>query len=44
MLAGQNDPSEQSRGRAMIEAAAHDFRSLEMVLHADLAERFLRSG
>jgi hypothetical protein len=44
MLAGQNDPSEQSRGRAMIEVAAHDFRSLEMVLHADLAERFLRSG
>jgi tetratricopeptide (TPR) repeat protein len=44
MLAEQNDPSDQSRGRAMIEAAAADFRGLEMVLHADLAERFLRSG
>jgi tetratricopeptide (TPR) repeat protein len=41
MLAEQNDPSEQSRARAMIEAASADFRSLEMVLHADLAERFL---
>ena len=44
MLSGHADPVEQSRGRAMIESAASDFRSLEMVLHADLAERFLRSG
>jgi len=41
MLAGQNDRSDRLRGRAMIEASAADFRSLEMVLHADLAERLI---
>jgi hypothetical protein len=35
-------PAEQARGRAMIEAAATDFRSLEMVTYANLAEQFLR--
>jgi hypothetical protein len=44
MLSGHADPVEQSRGRQMLEAAALDFRSLEMVLHADLAEQFLRDG
>ena len=28
----------------MAEAALTDFRGLEMVLHANLAERFLRDG
>ena len=28
----------------MVEAALIDFRSLEMVLHANLAEEFLREG
>jgi hypothetical protein len=28
----------------MVEAALTDFRALEMVLHANLAERFLRDG
>jgi hypothetical protein len=35
-------PGEQARGRAMIAAAASDFRSLEMVTYANLAEQFLR--
>jgi hypothetical protein len=35
-------PAEQVRGRALIEAAATDFRSLEMVTYANLAEQFLR--
>ena len=28
----------------MVEAALTDFRALEMVLHANLAEQFLRDG
>jgi tetratricopeptide (TPR) repeat protein len=43
-LAAQREVAEPSRGRAMVQAALEDFRSLEMVLHADLAERFLREG
>ena len=35
-------PAEQARGRAMIAAAATDFRSLEMVTYANLAEQYLR--
>ena len=38
------DTADRSRGRAMVEAALTDFRALEMVLHANLAERFLRAG
>lgn len=38
------DTAERARGRAMVEAALTDFRTLGMVLHADLAERFLREG
>jgi hypothetical protein len=34
----------RARGRAMVEAGLTDFRALEMVLHANLAERFLREG
>jgi tetratricopeptide (TPR) repeat protein len=41
-LTSQPASEEQFRGRAMVEAALEDFRSLEMVLHADLAERWLR--
>jgi hypothetical protein len=42
LLVNDPYPAEQARGRAMIEAAATDFRSLEMVTYANLAERFLR--
>ena len=38
------DSADRLRGRAMVEAALVDFRSLEMVLHANLAEQFLRAG
>lgn len=38
------DTADRARGRAMVEAALVDFRALEMVLHANLAERFLREG
>ena len=43
-LATAADTADRLRGRAMVEAALVDFRSLEMVLHADLAEGFLRGG
>jgi tetratricopeptide (TPR) repeat protein len=43
-LSTATDASDQLRGRAMVEAALTDFRGLEMVLHANLAERFLRDG
>ena len=36
-----DDAAERSRGLAMIEGALADFRSLGMVLHAQLAKRFL---
>jgi hypothetical protein len=42
LLVDDSHPAEQARGRAMIESAATDFRSLEMVTYANLAERFLR--
>ncbi len=38
------DAADRVRGRAMIEAALTDFRALEMVLHANLADQFLRDG
>jgi hypothetical protein len=38
------DAADRARGRAMVEAALTDFHALEMVLHAGLAERFLRDG
>jgi len=40
-LSAAPDPADRARGRAMVEAALTDFRALEMVLHANLAERFL---
>jgi tetratricopeptide (TPR) repeat protein len=42
-LAGRREPAERERGRAMLTAAIKDFRTLEMVLHARLAEQFLRT-
>jgi hypothetical protein len=42
-LAGRQEPAERERGRAMVAAALKDFRTLEMVLHARLAEQFLRT-
>jgi tetratricopeptide (TPR) repeat protein len=45
LLFGESaDAADRERGRAMVEAAAADFQRLGMVLHADLAERVLRSG
>ena len=43
-LSTATDSADRLRGRAMVEAALIDFRALEMVLHADLAEGFLRGG
>ena len=43
-LSAAVDAADGARGRAMVEAALTDFRALEMVLHANLAERFLREG
>jgi hypothetical protein len=42
LLVDDPNPAEQARGRALIAAAATDFRSLEMVTYANLAEQFLR--
>jgi hypothetical protein len=42
LLVDEPHSAERARGRAMIEAAATDFRTLEMVTYANLAERFLR--
>jgi hypothetical protein len=42
LLVDDPHPAEQARGRAMVEAAATNFRSLEMVTYANLAEQFLR--
>jgi hypothetical protein len=42
LLVDDPHPAEQARGRAMIAAAVTDFRSLEMVTYANLAEQFLR--
>jgi tetratricopeptide (TPR) repeat protein len=44
VLSSGSDAADQSRGRAMVEAALADFRTLEMVLHANLAEQWLRSS
>ncbi len=43
-LSSGEDVAERTRGRGMVEAALTDFRALEMVLHANLAEQFLRDG
>jgi len=43
-LSAATDTADRSRGRAMAEAALTNFRALEMVLHANLAEEFLREG
>ena len=43
-LSASADNADHARGRAMVEAALIDFRALEMLLHANLAERFLRDG
>jgi hypothetical protein len=43
-LSAAPDASDRSRGRAMVETALTDLRALEMVLHANLAEQFLRNG
>ena len=43
-LSTSADVADRARGRAMVEAALTDFLALEMVLHANLAERFLREG
>lgn len=40
-LSAASDPADRARGRAMVEAALSDFRALEMVLHANLAEQWL---
>src|SRR5262245_1936920 len=44
MLLDDPQPAERLRGRGMIEAAATDFRSLEMVTYANLAETLLRKA
>ena len=44
MLLDDPDPVERSRGRAMVEAAVADFRTLEMVTYGRLAEALLRQG
>jgi hypothetical protein len=41
-LSVATNAADRSRGRAMVEAALTDFRALEMVLHAKLADEFLR--
>jgi hypothetical protein len=41
-LSDMSDAGHQARGRAMVEGALTDFRALEMVTHANLAEQFLR--
>ena len=44
MLLESADDSGRARGRLMIEAAATDFRALEMVLHLKLAEQLQQTG
>ena len=41
-LSVARDAGDRARGLAMVEASVIDFRALEMVLHANLAEQFLR--
>jgi tetratricopeptide (TPR) repeat protein len=41
-LADTSDVADQARGLAMVDAALTDFRTLDMVTHANLAEQFLR--
>jgi serine/threonine protein kinase/tetratricopeptide (TPR) repeat protein len=43
-LCSRSEEAERARGRAMIETALADFQKLEMVLHANLAEQFLRQA
>jgi hypothetical protein len=44
MLLDDPNASERARGRAMVEAAGADFRTLEMVTYGTLAETVLRSS
>jgi tetratricopeptide (TPR) repeat protein len=41
-LSAAPDAADRARGRAIVEASGVDFRALDMVLHANLAEQFLR--
>jgi hypothetical protein len=41
-LSASGKTDDRSRGRAILDAALADFRALEMVLHAPLAEKALR--
>ena len=41
-LSAAPDAADRARGRAMVEASAIDFRALDMIVHANLAEQFLR--
>jgi hypothetical protein len=41
-LSSSDKIDDQSRGRMLLESALVDFRALEMVLHANLAERELQ--
>ena len=41
-LSAAPDAADRARGRAMVDASVTAFRALEMVLHANLAEQFLR--
>jgi len=41
MLVGNSNPAEKTKGRVMVEQALSDFRSLDMVAYADVAEQFL---
>ena len=41
-LSAAPDAADRARGCAMVEASVVDVRALEMVVHANLAEQFLR--
>jgi tetratricopeptide (TPR) repeat protein/predicted Ser/Thr protein kinase len=43
-VSGASDPADRARGRAMLEQALTQFRSLDMVLHAGLVEQFLHGN
>jgi hypothetical protein len=43
-LSAAPDDADRARGRGMVEAALTGFRALEMGLHVNLAERFLRDS
>ena len=41
-LSAAPDAADRARGRAMVDASVVGFRALDMVVHANLAEQFLR--